>query len=166
MEFLLPFRRVSQTHNRRALRERAYMSLSKFSGSSATSAEDTDARYRARGGLIHMKFVQRWLKGKTGQGAYSTGKDRQAAGQYEDALVAFSDAERWLREAYGADHAWSVQASAQRGWCMVRLGRVAEAIPILEDSVAKERSRRGDSSRARVFEEFLAKARQEGERRT
>ncbi len=106
-----------------------------------------------------MNPVTRWLKGRTGQGAYSTGKKYQAAQRFPQALVAFTDAERWLGEAYGPDNIWTAQATAQRAWCLVHLGRFDEAIPILEGAVAHERSVRGNSERAQMLEEYLSKAR-------
>jgi hypothetical protein len=64
--------------------------------------------------MLKVNPVVRWLKGKTGQAAYGTGKDHQAAGRFAQGLVSFTDAERWLREAYGSDHIWASQAAVQR----------------------------------------------------
>jgi tetratricopeptide (TPR) repeat protein len=109
--------------------------------------------------ILNMNPVTRWLKGKTGQGAYSAGRAHQEAGRFAQALVAFSDAERWLREGYGADHIWPAQAAVQRTWSLVHLGRADEGLPILERAIAQERKLRGDTARARMLAEHLAKAR-------
>lgn len=106
-----------------------------------------------------MSRVTRWLKGRTGQGAYSTGKKHQAARHFDQALDAFTDAERWLGEAYGVDHIWTAQATTQRAWCLVHLNRIDEAIPILEEGLARERQIRGNTERSRTLEEYLAMAR-------
>jgi hypothetical protein len=109
--------------------------------------------------MLKMNPVTRWLKGKTGQGAYARGKDHQAAGRFAQGLVDFTDAERWLREAYGPDHIWAAQAAVQRAWCLVHLGRVGEALPILQHALVQERQLRGETARAQMLEEYLAMAR-------
>jgi tetratricopeptide (TPR) repeat protein len=106
-----------------------------------------------------MNLVTRLLRGKSGQGAYSVGKKLQTAGRFDQALRAFTDAERWLREAYGPDHIWTAQAEVQRAWCLVHLGRTAEAVPILIRALEQERQLRGITERARMLEESLARAR-------
>lgn len=101
----------------------------------------------------------RWMKGEMGKATFNKGKSYQAAEQFDEAVCAFEDAERYLGQHYGEGHIWTRQAVAQRAWCLARLGRAAEAAPLYECALADERRLRGDTEWSRTLEQQLAWAR-------
>ena len=102
-----------------------------------------------------------WTQRRAGIGAFSTGRAHARHGEYLKAVEAFKDAERLFRQRYGPKHNWVGQALAYRGWCYVKLGRVAEAIALYEQAIDVEESTpAGDGSWIRLLESHIAWARE------